>query len=70
MASYHSQGNGYERYGREDLGDWGISLNSIESMTGLAGLEKNSRVIALAEAGWANHQDVIAFKAVEKQPRD
>jgi len=39
-------------------------------MTGLAGLEKNSRVIALAEAGWANHQDVIAFKAVEKQPRD
>ncbi len=66
VSSYETQGCGYERYGREDLGDWGISLNSIESMTGLVEIEKESRVIALVEAGWANHQDVIAFKATEK----
>lgn len=63
VSSYHSQGIGYERYGREDLGDWGISLNSLESMLSLKHPEKETRIISLAEAGWANHQDVIAVCA-------
>lgn len=64
VNSYLSVGHGYERYGREDLGDWGLSLNSIASIVNLGIHEKSARVIALSEAGWGNHQDVIAIRNV------
>ena len=65
VNSYLSMGHGYERYGREDLGDWGISMNTIESIIDLVTHRKNARVVALSEAGWANHQDVIAVKNLD-----
>ncbi len=61
VKDLQNYGHGYESYGREELGDWGVSLNSIASMVALSDLAPGTRVMALCEAGWANHQDVIAF---------
>jgi SAM-dependent methyltransferase len=61
VASYRQTGFGYESYGRADLGDWGVSLNSIGSMTQLAQFDDRLRLLGISEAGWANHQDVLAY---------
>lgn len=61
VSSYRKTGFGYESYGRADLGDWGISLNSIESMIQLGQGNDRLRLLGISEAGWANHHDVVAY---------
>jgi SAM-dependent methyltransferase len=57
---YETTGMAYQSYGREDLGDWGVSLSSVETVIGL-GRREDAQLIGYTETGWANLQDVAAW---------
>jgi SAM-dependent methyltransferase len=62
LAGYEMVGSGYESYGREDLGDYGVSLMSAATIVSLAHASGiDYRLVSYQEAGWANHQDVAAW---------
>lgn len=61
LESYEATGVGYQSYGRDDLGDWGLSLTSIEKVVSLGREHPNARLVGFAEAGWANIHDVGAW---------
>jgi trans-aconitate methyltransferase len=61
LTQYEESGAGYQSYGRAELGDWGLSLTSIEKVVELGKRHSNARLIGYAEAGWANVHDVGAW---------
>lgn len=61
VEEYRSSGAGYRSYGREDLGDYGVSLNAASNIIALGENRPDLRLITYCEAGWANHQDVAAW---------
>ena len=61
LEEYESSGAGYQSYNREELGDWGLSLTSIERVVALGKRHQNSRLIGYSEAAWANIHDVGAW---------
>lgn len=58
---YQSVGYGYSSYGREDLGDYGVSLANAAKIIALGENRPDLRLITYQEGGWANHQDVAAW---------
>lgn len=61
LRDYETTGVGYQSYGQEDLGDWGSSMTSVETVIGLARKHPNARLVSYAETGWAGIQDVAAW---------
>lgn len=61
LADYEANGVGYQSYGREELGDWGLSLTSIEKVVALGRRHNKARLAGYMEAGWANIHDVGAW---------
>ncbi len=61
MAGYNTTGAGYASYGREDLGDYGVSLTTAARIIELGMDRTELRLLSYQEAGWANHQDVVAW---------
>jgi SAM-dependent methyltransferase len=61
LESYESTGIGYQSYERQELGDWGLSLSSIERVVALGKRHPNARLVGYSEAGWANIHDVGAW---------
>lgn len=61
IRDYEETGVAYESYGREDLGDWGLSLASVETVISLGRRRTNAQLVGYVETGWANLQDVAAW---------
>lgn len=61
LEDYEKDGIGYQSYGRQELGDWGLSLSSIEKVVGLGRKHPKARLVGYSEAGWANIHDVGAW---------
>lgn len=61
LEEYESGGAGYQSYNREELGEWGLSLTSIERVVALGKRHQNARMIGYSEAAWANIHDVAAW---------
>jgi SAM-dependent methyltransferase len=62
LDQYRSSGCGYESYGREDLGDWGVSLISIENAVELSSPFHDAMFVMMVSGGWANLQDVVVWQ--------
>lgn len=59
IRDFEEIGVAYQSYEREDLGDWGLSLSSVETVIGLG--RTDAQLVAYTETGWANLQDVAAW---------
>jgi SAM-dependent methyltransferase len=61
LAGYNATGAGYASYGRDDLGDYGVSLTDAARMIELGMNCPELRLLSYQEAAFANHQDAIAW---------
>lgn len=61
LDQYESGGVGYLTYGVPELGDWGLSLTTIDRVAGLGRRHANARLIGYTEAGWAAVHDVASW---------
>ncbi len=66
IEQYRKHGVGYQSYGRKDLGDWGLSLISIDKCISLGEEYSNCRLVNFTEAGWANIHDLASFTRIDK----
>ncbi len=65
VTSYNETGFGYERYADPNLpAEWGVSLISPGRVWDL-GRKPSSRLVFYKEAGWADHQDVVAWTRLD-----
>ena len=61
VKGYGETGAGYASYGRESLGDYGVSLTSPARIIALGDDRPDLRLLSYHEGGWANHQDAVAW---------
>lgn len=62
LREFQKTGRGYQSYNRDDLGDWGVSIVNFESLAQIGAQAPNSVITNFSERGWANLQDVMAWK--------
>jgi hypothetical protein len=61
---YFSTGYGYTTYGREDLGDWGISIMDMKLCGEFLCLRKGAELVSYGECGWAGQDVMIISKNI------
>lgn len=61
LSDYERTGIAFQAYGPPDPPNWGLSLNSMESMLKVGLRHEDARMLCLSESGWAVSHDVIAW---------
>lgn len=61
INNYLIHGHAWESYDRDDLKDWGISINDISTLVDFKHNTLKTKIINLSESAYGNHQDVLAW---------
>lgn len=62
LSEYERTGTGYSSYGIEELGNWGVSLNTLVTLHALPDQSRKHRIVSFAEGAWAGIQDIVCWQ--------